>query len=63
MELTIQTLMYDSNHVHADTVYSHLKVYTPEDVQRVLQYARLRGIRVLPEWDMPVLEYIINNYM
>jgi hexosaminidase len=29
------------------------KVYRVEDVQRIVAYAKLRGIRVIPEFDMP----------
>ncbi|KAJ1352714.1 woronin body major protein [Parelaphostrongylus tenuis] len=33
--------------------YSSRHVYTPKTVQEILQFARIRGIRVIPEFDLP----------
>jgi len=33
--------------------HSYDKIYYPEDIQHIVQFARVRGIRVLPELDAP----------
>ena len=33
--------------------YSPRKVYTPKDIREIVDYAKVRGVRVLPEFDAP----------
>eukprot|EP00658_Telonema_sp_P-2_P012592 TRINITY_DN14793_c0_g1_i4.p1 TRINITY_DN14793_c0_g1~~TRINITY_DN14793_c0_g1_i4.p1 ORF type:complete len:507 (+),score=93.20 TRINITY_DN14793_c0_g1_i4:154-1674(+) len=33
--------------------FSKEAIYSPDDMRSVVEYARLRGVRVMPEWDMP----------
>lgn len=33
--------------------YSSRKIYSPQDIKEIVEYAKLRGVRVLPEFDAP----------
>jgi len=33
--------------------YSSKKIYMPEDIKTFLQYANQRGVKVIPEFDIP----------
>lgn len=39
--------------IHEKGAYTPKHIYTEQDVQDVIEYARLRGIRVIPELDTP----------
>lgn len=33
--------------------YSPLKVYYPNDIREIVEYGRVRGVRIIPEFDAP----------
>lgn len=39
--------------IHTKGAYTPKHIYSPSDVQDVIEYARMRGIRVIPEMDTP----------
>jgi hexosaminidase len=42
--------------------YSKKKVYTPDNVRELVEYGKIRGLRIIPELDMPAHVIFSNNH-
>lgn len=59
-ELTIRVSTYCNINLSEQGAYDASMVYTKVDIQRVVEYARDRGIRVIPEFDIPGKSWIVG---
>ena len=44
------------------TAYSDREIYTPEDVKSIVRYAKIRGVKVVPEMEGPSHLHILGFY-
>ena len=49
--------------LHEKGAYAPTQVYSHEDVKNIVQYAAMRGIRVVPEFDVPGMIFVISDFM